>query len=642
MTIRSLRRHLSAAGALGLALAGVTLGSSPPASAAAAPAASTAVPILQVCGHGAAVERPSSMIVTCADGLEKGVQLAWTRWTPTGATATGLTSWPECVSACTGPAKSKTIPARFTLSAPVVEPGGTIAFTRLHVRLTGAIPSGFLRDIDLDETPQPTAQTSTSPHPQAHPQAGHVTAGRATQSPQSTTAASGTLGYAQIEGFWVDAGGSTGTAETAAAITGAESSFYPGNIQPGVDYCDSTEAGWGLWQITCGNSEPAYGTDFQLLDPWNNAEAAVAKYNGSVAAGNNGFYPWVTYNDGSYSHFMQPNVAPDTNLTDPGEYVQYHSTPPGTPSSPGPNPGSTYGPPLNKGPGEFHVFGASSAGNLFQDWYGTGWSGYAVMGAGNGGEALLAQPAVAYDPDNGTYHVFAVGRTSGNVYQVTFVPGTGWTDWQNLGGTLQGGLSAVYENGTFEVFGTSPGGNLFEDWFGSSGWSGWGEVTGGNDGEALAGGPAVAYDPGNGTFHAFAVGKNTGNTYQVTFVPGTGWTDWQNLGGAVKPGLSAVYENGTFEVFAVSTSGKLFEDWYGTGWSGWGEITGGNDGEVLGGGPAAVYDTSNGTFHVFTVGASSGSTYQVTWTSGTGWTDWQNLGGALQNGGLSAAYVPSA
>lgn len=292
--------------------------------------------------------------------------------------------------------------------------------------------------------------------------------------------------------------------------------------------------------------------------------------------------------------------------------------------------------------GEFHVFGVSPSGNLFQDWYGTGWSGYAVMGAGNGGEALLAQPAVAYDPDNGTYHVFAVGRTSGNVYQVTFAPGVGWTDWQNLGGTLQGGLSAVYENGTFEVFGTSPGGNLFEDWFGSSGWSGWGEVTGGNDGEALAGGPAVAYDPGNGTFHAFAVGKNTGNTYQVTFVPGTGWTDWQNLGGAVKPGLSAVYENGTFEIFAVSTSGKLFEDSYGTGWSGWGEITGGNDGEALGGGPAAVYDTSNGTFHVFTVGASSGSTYQVTWTSGTGWTDWQNLGGALQNGGLSAAYVPSA
>ncbi|MEY9855815.1 hypothetical protein ABH935_001419, partial [Catenulispora sp. GAS73] len=87
-----------------------------------------------------------------------------------------------------------------------------------------------------------------------------------------------------------------------------------------------------------------------------------------------------------------------------------------------------------------------------------------------------------------------------------------------------------------------PGGNLFEDWYGSSGWSGWGEVTGGNDGEALAGGPAVAYDSDNGTFHAFAVGKNSGSTFQVTFVPGTGWTDWQNLGGTVQNGgLSATY-----------------------------------------------------------------------------------------------------
>ena len=39
----------------------------------------------------------------------------------------------------------------------------------------------------------------------------------------------------------------------------------------------SDRAGWGLWQITCGNSVPQYGTDFQILDPWNNAEAAVAK-----------------------------------------------------------------------------------------------------------------------------------------------------------------------------------------------------------------------------------------------------------------------------------------------------------------------------------------------------------------------------
>lgn len=123
-------------------------------------------------------------------------------------------------------------------------------------------------------------------------------AGTARPVPLHTLAPSGTLGYAQIEGFWVLAGGSTARhggytgAQIAAAITGTESSFLPGIIQPYVDYCGpgAVRAGWGLWQITCGDSVPQYGSDFQILDPWNNAEAAVAKYD---AAG--GFTPWSTY-----------------------------------------------------------------------------------------------------------------------------------------------------------------------------------------------------------------------------------------------------------------------------------------------------------------------------------------------------------
>jgi len=166
------------------------------------------------------------------------------------------------------------------------------------------------------------------------------------------------LGYAQIEGYWVYADGATGSAgsyndeQVAAAITGAESSFYPGIIQQGVDYCGSggDKAGWGLWQITCGNSAPAqYGSDFQILDPWNNAEAAVWKYD---QAG--GFTPWTTYNDGAYRSYLQSTSA-DLNVSDPGEYVQVGSTPPGTPSSPGADPGSKYGPPM-----PFDVFNYNS------------------------------------------------------------------------------------------------------------------------------------------------------------------------------------------------------------------------------------------------------------------------------------------
>src|SRR5690242_17828965 len=50
-------------------------------------------------------------------------------------------------------------------------------------------------------------------------------------------APSGALTFAQIEGFWVLAGGPPSVAATAAAITGAEAGFNPGAIQQGVAYC---------------------------------------------------------------------------------------------------------------------------------------------------------------------------------------------------------------------------------------------------------------------------------------------------------------------------------------------------------------------------------------------------------------------
>jgi len=159
----------------------------------------------------------------------------------------------------------------------VAEPRHRILFTQLELRVTGATPKGFMRDLRFGEAPAVAAPAPRASAPRAHPAVGLAPA-----------AASGTLSYADIEGFWIDAGGPTNStggytdAQIAAAITGAESSSLPGNIQQSVDYCGAApdEAGWGLWQITCGNSVPQYGTDFQLLDPWNNAEAAVYKCQG--------------------------------------------------------------------------------------------------------------------------------------------------------------------------------------------------------------------------------------------------------------------------------------------------------------------------------------------------------------------------
>ena len=150
---------------------------------------------------------------------------------------------------------------------------------------------------------------------------------------------SGTLGFAQIEGFWVAAGGPSSVAATAAAITGAESGFQPGAIQQGTAYCGSgsNKTGWGLWQITCGNSESQFGQDYQMLDPWNNAEAAVAKYEGSGGT----FNPWTTYTRGTYLSFLPSNPPAPVEECDPGQYVPIGSAPSGTNNTS--QPGTTFG-----------------------------------------------------------------------------------------------------------------------------------------------------------------------------------------------------------------------------------------------------------------------------------------------------------
>jgi hypothetical protein len=129
---------------------------------------------------------------------------------------------------------------------------------------------------------------------------------------------SGSLTYAQIEGWWIAAGGPSDEASTAAAITYPESSANPGEIQGGQPYAST---GWGLWQITSGDTESQDGVDYQLLDPWNNALAAVAKYNAAVAeyGANEGFEPWTTWRDGAYEGYVQ-NVSAQAPTSDPGQF----------------------------------------------------------------------------------------------------------------------------------------------------------------------------------------------------------------------------------------------------------------------------------------------------------------------------------
>lgn len=111
-----------------------------------------------------------------------------------------------------------------------------------------------------------------------------------------------TYTYAQLEAFALAAGFPPNIAPIMAAIAFPESGGRAEAVQQGQPYATT---GWGLWQITPGNSEPQFGTDQQLLNPINNAKAAHAKWVSQ------GLGAWTTYTSGAYRQYLRAGVPPD-------------------------------------------------------------------------------------------------------------------------------------------------------------------------------------------------------------------------------------------------------------------------------------------------------------------------------------------
>lgn len=99
--------------------------------------------------------------------------------------------------------------------------------------------------------------------------------------------------------FWVAAGGPPTLASLMAYVARAESGCNPGAIQQTQPYATT---GWGLWQITPGDSETAIGIDYELCTPLLNAHAAVAKYHAQ------GIEAWE--GDPVAGPYMQTGVQP--------------------------------------------------------------------------------------------------------------------------------------------------------------------------------------------------------------------------------------------------------------------------------------------------------------------------------------------
>jgi Lysozyme like domain len=110
--------------------------------------------------------------------------------------------------------------------------------------------------------------------------------------------------YAQLEGLWINAGGSPATAPVAAAIAEAESGGFPGATSGNPDGGTNV----GLWQLDT-RGKGAGKTVAQLKDPATNAKMAVQGSNGGKD-----WSAWETFANGAYKAFLSGKTQPNLNV----------------------------------------------------------------------------------------------------------------------------------------------------------------------------------------------------------------------------------------------------------------------------------------------------------------------------------------
>jgi hypothetical protein len=143
--------RLIGAAVLATTLAGTT-GLSTPADAAQARAAdsvvgSKALPGIENCGLGPVLIKPKALVLSCADDNSRATSLVWSKWSTTGAKATGTFTWIVCRPYCAASKKWGKSTATYTLGDLVHTTKHGWLFETLTVHITGKQTGGFPRTI---------------------------------------------------------------------------------------------------------------------------------------------------------------------------------------------------------------------------------------------------------------------------------------------------------------------------------------------------------------------------------------------------------------------------------------------------------------------------------------------------------------
>ncbi len=158
-------------------------------------------------------------------------------------------------------------------------------------------------------------------------------------------------------------------------------------------------------------------------------------------------------------------------------------------------------------------------------WNGSSWSAEDL-----GGEIQNA-PAVS-SRGVGKLDVFARGMDNA-LWIKSLYPGTGWTTWNNIGGSINSAPSSVsWGPERIDVVARAPYGEYWHWAWNGSTW------TSENIYGVFESPPAVA---SRGFAQLDVYGRGSDNAlWHKALVPGTGWTGWGSMGGALTSGPAAV------------------------------------------------------------------------------------------------------
>ena len=225
--------------------------------------------------------------------------------------------------------------------------------------------------------------------------------------------------------------------------------------------------------------------------------------------------------------------------------------------------------------------------------------------------------AVSWGPNR--IDMFARGTANDLLHK--FWAGTGWSNWESLGGCLQGDPTvASWGPGRLDVFqeGCNVSGvNLYHKFF-SNGWSGYETI-----GPTRITSAPSATSWGSGRLDIFAKGSTGSDLYHEWY--STNWASGESKAGCIT-GAPAVtsWGNAHLDIFAQHCSGsgnnldQLTYDYATGGWGSWH-----TDALHISNSPS-IADITSGQIDLVTTD-SNNHVQQATYTQAGGWTGWTQL-----------------